>query len=93
MCDYKIKFCAYQCHKVYLIQVLRDQNLTSAVNRLYLYSLVWKSLHFSYTASQFIKRKLPQTRLYRIICSKIENIPEIVYHVCQQKVKGKKYLG
>ena len=44
-------------------------------NRLYLYNLVWYSLRFSKAASQFNKRKPPQTRLYRITWSKISNIP------------------
>ena len=33
---------------------------------------MWYSVFF---ASWFIKRKLPQTRLYRITCSKLSNIP------------------
>jgi hypothetical protein len=43
--------------------------------RLYLHNLVWVSLRFSYSASRFIKRKQTQTRLYRITCSPISNIP------------------
>ena len=36
------------------------------LNRLYLHNLVWVRVRFSQTASRFIKRKLTQTRLYRI---------------------------
>ena len=40
------------------------------MKKLNLYNLVWGRY-----ASRFIKRKLPQTKLYPITCLNIENIP------------------
>jgi hypothetical protein len=57
-----------------LLYKLKYKEYLKFLNRLYFHNLVWNSLRFLLTASRFINRKLPQTKLYSITCSNIEHI-------------------